>query len=182
MNASKKLLCTSILMASVSQFSMAGQDGVEKEVSDAWLDGKAETTLLLNTNLNSFDIDTDVEKGVVTLSGNVENEIDKRLAEELIENLDGVKDVDNKLTVMSDEPLTDKLVSDFTDAKVSSVVKSKLLMESEVSGTDIDVDVNNGIVTLKGEVDSSAEKDLAEAIASNSSDVKKVINKLSVQS
>ena len=68
---------------------------------DAWIDGKAETTLLLNGNLNSFDINTDVKNGNVTLTGKVESEVDKALAEELIENLEGVTDVDNQLTVVN---------------------------------------------------------------------------------
>jgi len=34
----------------------------ENESKDAWIDGKAETVLLMNTNLNNFDINTDVKK------------------------------------------------------------------------------------------------------------------------
>lgn len=152
---------------------------------DAWLDGKAETTLLLNGNLNSFKIDTDVKDGKVTLTGKVGSEVDKALAGELIENLDGVRSVDNKLIVAADERKRgkkdhDKDVSGLTDAKVATVVKTRLLFESEVSGTSIDVDVENGVVMLKGEVDSDAEKDLAEAIAKKTKDVKRVDNQLVV--
>jgi hyperosmotically inducible periplasmic protein len=148
---------------------------------DAWIDGKAETTLLLNGNLNSFDINTDVKNGVVTLTGSVESKVDKALAEELIENLDGVSRVENKLTVAaSDTKATDKDYSALKDAKIATVVKTRLLFESEVSGTSINVDAKNGVVTLEGEVDSDAEKDLAVAIAKNTSDVSRVIDKLEV--
>lgn len=148
---------------------------------DAWIDGKAETTLLLNGNLNSFDINTDVKNGVVTLTGKVDSKVDKALAEELIENLDGVSKVDNKLTVVAQSK--DKDAGDnsaLKDAKIATVVKTRLLFESEVSGTSIDVDAKNGVVTLSGEVDSDAEKDLAVAIAKNTNDVSKVIDKLNV--
>ncbi|MEH8017302.1 BON domain-containing protein [Rheinheimera muenzenbergensis] len=148
---------------------------------DAWIDGKAETTLLLNGNLNSFDINTDVKDGAVTLTGKVENSVDKALAEELIENLDGVTEVNNQLTVMaSGKHSSDKDNSGLKDAKIATVVKTRLLFESEVSGTAIDVDAKNGVVTLQGEVDSDAEKDLAVAIAKNTSDVNRVIDKLDV--
>lgn len=152
---------------------------------DAWIDGKAETTLLLNGNLNSFKINTDVKDGKVTLTGKVGSEVDKALAGELIENLEGVKSVDNKLTVVPSERRRgskdqDSDVSGLTDAKVATVVKTRLLFESEVSGTAIDVDVKNGVVMLKGEVDSDAEKDLAEAIAKKTKDVKRVDNQLTV--
>ena len=148
---------------------------------DAWIDGKAETTLLLNGNLNSFEINTDVKNGTVTLTGKVESAVDKALAEELIENLDGVTRVDNKLTVAaSDQHTKDSDNSSLKDAKIATVVKTRLLFESEVSGTSIDVDAKHGVVTLKGEVASDAEKDLAVAIAKNTDDVDKVIDKLQV--
>ena len=152
---------------------------------DAWIDGKAETTLLLNGNLNSFNINTDVKNGKVTLTGKVDREVDKALAGELIENLDGVTSVDNKLVVVNDSKMRDtkghdEEVGGLTDAKVATVVKTRLLFESETSGTAIDVDVKNGMVMLKGEVDSDAEKDLAEAIAKKTKDVKGVDNQLRV--
>ena len=75
--------------------------------------GKAETTLLLNTNLNSFDIITDVKDGNVTLTGKVESSVDKALATELIKSLDGVKDVDNQLTVMNEKEGTSEVCRDF---------------------------------------------------------------------
>ena len=42
------------------------------------------------------------------------------------------------------------------------------------------IDVENGVVTLTGEVDSDAERDLAVEIAKNASDVKDVENNLRV--
>lgn len=149
---------------------------------DAWIDGKAETTLLLNGNLNSFTIDTDVNNGVVTLTGKVESAVDKALAEELVESLDGVKSVDNQLMVVESDKqkMHDKDGNALKDAKITTVVKTRLLFESEVSGTAINVDTKNGTVTLNGHVDSSAEKDLAVTIAKNTKDVKNVVDKLKV--
>ncbi len=133
----------------------------EKGAKDAWIDGKAEATLLFNGNLDSFDINTDVKDGNVVLTGKVENSVDKKLAEELVANIDGVVSVDNKLTIVT-------------------VIKTRLLMDTDISGFDIDVDVENGVVTLTGEVDSDAERDLAVEIAKNASDVKDVENNLRV--
>jgi len=153
----------------------------EDKSKDAWLDGKAESTLLFNGNLNSFDINTDVQNGVVVLTGKVESEVDKALAEELVESLDGVASVDNKLTVLNDKAHEDsEILVSLTDSKVEVVVKTKLLLESEVSGTNIEVEVEDGVVTLMGEVDTKSAKQLAVAIASNTDDVKSVINKLAV--
>lgn len=170
-----------MMMALALTTTAAAANDWQDDAKDAWIDGKAETTLLLNGNLNSFAINTDVKNGAVTLTGKVESNVDKALAEELIENLDGVTKVDNQLTVMA----TDKQGgandnSGLKDAKIATVVKTRLLFEAEVSGSAIDVDAKNGVVTLQGEVESDAEKDLAIAIAKNTNDVSRVIDKLQV--
>jgi|TARA_B100000929_G_scaffold253349_1_gene214160 osmotically-inducible protein OsmY len=163
----------------------------EKGAKDAWIDGKAEATLLFNGNLDSFDINTDVKDGNVVLTGKVENSVDKKLAEELVANIDGVVSVDNKLTIVADDDMdsdlsddaedaVDEGTSELTDAKIATVIKTRLLMDTDISGFDIDVDVENGVVTLTGEVDSDAERDLAVEIAKNASDVKDVENNLRV--
>ena len=169
------------ILATAVSVQAGEQDGKEV-MSDAWLDGKAETVLLLNENLNNFTIDTQVTDGVVLLSGEVESSIDRRLAEELIASIDGVTRVENKLKVKNEEDLGDKISRKYVDTKIATVVKTRLLMDREVAGTDIDVSSRNGTITLSGFVASSAEKDLAEAIARNTTDVDKVVNKLKVAS
>ncbi|MEF1308770.1 BON domain-containing protein [Vibrio mytili] len=179
-NIASKIVLTSVLATS-STAVLANQQW-EKESMDAWLDGKAETTLLLNSNLNSFDINTDVENQVVTLSGSVDNELEKSLAEELVSGLDGVKDVKNKLSVVKDDKkeVDSEALATLTDSKITTIVKTRLLMDTNVSGTDIEVTTNNKTVTLSGHVSSDAEQDLALSIANNTNDVNKVIDNLKV--
>lgn len=172
-------ILATLLVSSISLNVAAAQDW-KNEAKDAWIDGKAETTLLLNTNLNSFDIITDVKDGHVTLTGQVESSVDKALATELIKSLDGVKDVDNKLTVMSKDNGTSDVMKTLTDSKVATVVKTRLLFSTDISGTQINVNVADGVVTLKGEVASDAERQLALKIAENTDDVKKVVDKISI--
>ncbi|WP_330149612.1 BON domain-containing protein [Shewanella xiamenensis] len=174
------LVLTTLLVGSISLNVAAAQDWKD-DAKDAWLDGKAETTLLLNTNLNSFDIMTDVKNGHVTLTGKVESSVDKALAAELIKSLDGVKGVENKLTVMNENESTSEVVKTLTDSKVATVVKTRLLFSTDVSGTQINVDVADGVVTLQGEVASDAERQLALTIAKNTDDVKKVVDKIKVK-
>ena len=159
----------------------------ENESKDAWIDGKAETVLLMNTNLNNFDINTDVKNGKVVLTGKVNSELDKELAEELVLSLDGVTDVDNSLTVVKSMDTEDKSNdmmddddNDLTDAKITTVITTRFLFDSEVGGTDIDVDTDNGVVTLNGSVESEAEKQLAVKIAKNAEDVRDVVDKLAI--
>ena len=158
----------------------------ENESKDAWIDGKAETVLLMNTNLNNFDINTDVKNGKVVLTGKVDSDLNKELAEELVLSLDGVTDVDNSLTVVKSMDTTDKNNNtmdddnDLTDAKITTVITTRFLFDSEVGGTDIDVDTDNGIVTLNGSVESEAEKQLAIEIAKNAEDVRDVVDELTI--
>lgn len=51
------------------------------------------------------------------------------------------------------------------DTWITTKVKSSLLAESDVSGLDINVDTLNGVVTLRGQVDSQAQIDTATRIA-----------------
>ncbi|HAW74273.1 MAG TPA: transporter [Alteromonas australica] len=194
----KRTLISLLVATSISSAAVAGDmesdNKWEKGAKDAWIDGKAEATLLFNGNLNSFDINTDVDNGDVILTGKVSNSVDKKLAEELVANIDGVMSVDNRLTVVeekdlseSTEDMQDDLAqskeeseSALTDAKIATVIKTRLLMDTDISGFDIDVDVENGNVVLTGEVDSDAERQLAIEIAKNASDVKDVEDNLEV--
>lgn len=171
-----------ILTLGVSAFSASAADSNQWKDSaqDGWIDGKAEATLLFNGNLNSFDINTDVKQGVVYLTGNVDSDVDKRLAGELVRNIDGVKKVDNQLTVMDEKQQSSDLKQDLVDSKIATVVKTSLLLEPDVNGSNINVDVEQGVVTLKGEVESDAMRQLALLLAKHTDDVKKVDDQLNV--
>lgn len=177
-----RIVLPTVLLAS-STVALANQQTWKEESLDAWIDGKSETILLLNTDLNSFDINTDVNHGVVTLTGDVNSRIEKLLARELIENLEGVEAVDNQL-IISNSPVEkdrdNKALVALTDAKITTVIKTRLLMEDEISGMDIDVSTNDHTVELTGEVDSPYQYNLAMNIARNTEDVEDVINKLTV--
>ena len=183
------LLVAGTLTTSAFAGSMDTANKWEEGAKDAWIDGKAEATLLFNGNLNSFDINTDVQNGKVILTGKVDNSVDKKLAEELVANIDGVTDVDNQLTVVEehdseamdgDDMDMDSATGKLTDAKIATVIKTRLLMDSDISCFDIDVDVEQGNVTLTGTVDSDAERDLAVEIAKNATDVTDVEDNLKV--
>ena len=51
-----------------------------------------------------------------------------------------------------------------------------------MKGTKVSVDTRNGVVTLKGEVESDEAKKAAESIASDTEGVKRVINQLTIAS
>ena len=66
-----------------------------------------------------------------------------------------------------------------TDAGITSEVKSKLAADETVNAYQIDVDTNNHVVTLSGDVAADA-KDRAVTIARNTDGVRDVIDQLRV--
>ncbi|WP_084781277.1 BON domain-containing protein [Salinivibrio sp. DV] len=152
----------------------------QDQAKDAWIDGKAETMLLVNTNLNNFDIDTDVEQGVVILTGQVDTELDKSLASGLVEKIDGVSGVKNELTVSQQASQAADLGQTVVDTKIAASLKTSLLLDPDISGTNIEVSVDDGVATLSGEVKSDAARDLAILMAENAQDVERVVDKLEI--
>ena len=67
------------------------------------------------------------------------------------------------------------------DATLTSSVKTKLAADKLSSLTRVDVDTNNGIVSLNGVVESSEQRARAQELASQVSGVNKVVNNLQVQ-
>jgi osmotically-inducible protein OsmY len=163
--------------------------GVQREgaAKDAWIDGQLEAVYALNRYLNAFAIGTEVDQGIVHLTGKVQHDIDRDLAGELAKKIDGVVEVDNKLVVATDARATPKQGEDrsfgawIDDVTTNTAVKSKLLGNPNTEGMQIDVDTRGDVVTLTGEVASAQEKTLAEELARNTGDVKEVRNQLVVR-
>lgn len=163
--------------------------GVEREgaAKDAWIDGKLETVYALNRHLSAFAIDTEVDQGIVRLTGSVDSDIDRDLAGELAKNVEGVVEVNNGLVIAAGArtPRAEGEDRSFgawiDDATTTASVKSRLLGNSNTAGMQIDVDTRGDVVTLSGEVVSAEEKALAEEIARSTGDVKDVRNQLVVR-
>jgi osmotically-inducible protein OsmY len=67
-----------------------------------------------------------------------------------------------------------------TDAGVTTAVKSRFLADTSVSGLKIDVDTQDGVVTLNGTVTTKAEADRAVTLAGETSGVKRVVSHLHI--
>jgi hyperosmotically inducible protein len=67
-----------------------------------------------------------------------------------------------------------------TDAWITTKIKADYVNEDTLKGSDINVDTNNHVVTLKGTVASLAGKTRAQQIAKTTKGVTRVINTLTV--
>ena len=133
----------------------------------------AKKSYVFKNYLKDDDIKIQSKDGAVTLTGTVSQESHKTLARETVAGLRGVKSVDNKLEVKGESPAVN------SDAWIMTKVKTTLLFHRSVSaGTT--VDVKNGIVTLRGDATSQAEKDLTTEYAKDVDGVKDVKNEMVV--
>ena len=182
----KTYVAVTALLAS----SLVGMEayGIEREgaAKDAWIDGKLEAVYALNRHLSAFAIDTEVDQGIVQLTGSVQTDIDRDLAGELAKNIDGVVEVNNKLLIVAGAHAPpageDRSFGAWIDdATTTASVKSRLLGNPNTAGMQIDVDTRGDVVTLSGEVVSAEEKALAEEMARSTGDVKDVRNQLVVR-
>jgi len=179
------LICFSILTATPPVLA-ADPPATEKKgngVDDGWIQSKLVTAYSLNEHLSPYDLDVKVDHGKVVLAGQVENGIERDLAEEIARGVDGVAGVDNQIRIEGEKAARTEpspFYRSVQDATLTARVKSNLLWNQYTDGTDIDVDTDNGIVTLKGVVASEMEKKLAVQIAENTRGVRKVQEALRV--
>jgi hyperosmotically inducible periplasmic protein len=149
--------------------------------SDVRMHLALEAKLAQSDGLSAIAIDTDVNDGIAQLRGDVQTDAQRQLATELAESVEGIKSVRNELVVTGDDPsVAQRLKHGVTDAALTARVKSRLLLSENTSGLAINVDTNDDVVMLEGEVESEAERELAELIAANTVGVEEVRNNLRI--
>jgi osmotically-inducible protein OsmY len=116
-------------------------------------------------------IDVHTKDGIVTLSGPVENLLARERAAEIAETVKGVRSVIN---------LIDVLGVIRTDAQVRTDVEHALLDDPATDVFDVQVNVQNGKVTLSGMVDSWQEEQLCVLVAKGVIGVKAVTSNIEV--
>ncbi len=142
--------------------------------TDDRIESSASKSYVFKTYLKDDSIKTESRNGMVTLTGTVTQESDRRLAQDTVESLPGVKSVDNQLTV------TGTIPPEHSDAWIGWKVKSALLFHRNVSASGTTVYVKDGIVTLQGEASSMAEKELTTEYAKDVDNVKGVKNEMTI--
>ena len=162
-----------LMLVAVAMFAISMPVNASRK--DDRIESSARNSYVFKTYLQSDDIKIQSLNGVVTLTGTVSEESHKLLAREAVANLAGVKSVDNRLEVQGAHPAKD------SDAWLMMKVKATLLFHRSVSGFKTEViGVKGGIVTLRGEASSQAQKDLTTEYAKAVEGVKDVHNEMTV--
>ena len=142
--------------------------------ADDKVEASFKQTYVYKTYLKDDAVKTEAKDGVVTLTGTVAEESHKSLAQETVASLPGVTRVDNQLATKAE------VAAESADTWIGRKVKLDLLFHRNVSASKTTVEVKDGIVTLKGEASSVAQKELTAEYAKDIDGVKEVKNEMTV--
>jgi hyperosmotically inducible periplasmic protein len=130
--------------------------------------------------LNSVSVSQDRERGVVTLTGNVATDDEKSRADSIAKSIAGTQVVSDQVGVRpAGAESTAKKVDSELDGGIDKNLEA-MLVQHRLS-KEVKYDVNNGVVTLKGDVSSQGQRASAEKLAKQVPNVKQVVNELEVK-
>ena len=133
---------------------------------------------LKDANLTDVKVDWDRDARVAHLKGTVDTPTDRQRAEDVASAAVGTTGkVLNELTIKG---VNDKTAGDF-DGQIKRTLKQMISDDPTLRDRDIDFDVNNGAVTVKGTVHTAAEKNKVTQLVRAAPGVKEMANALEIQ-
>jgi hyperosmotically inducible periplasmic protein len=159
------LLASALLLFNMQVYASTMDDRIESSAKESYI---------FKRYLNEDAIQIASKDGVVTLTGSVTEEPHKQLAIETVASLPGVKSVDTQLV------LKDVQTAGGSDALVRERVKLAMMYHRNLSSAKPDIQVKDGVVTVRGEAESKAQIDLASEYIKDVDGVKEVNNDMVV--
>lgn len=141
--------------------------------TDASITREVQSKITADSSLKGTAITVTTQDGVVNLKGKVNSETQASAATQIASSAANAKDVDDsKLTVKgSAHPIMDAMLT----AKIKGkFIQQKLFGDGDVAAMSINVETNNGVVSLSGTADNQEQIDTAVAIAKGVNGVKEV--------
>jgi osmotically-inducible protein OsmY len=181
----KLLLASAIALAlGTGGVAVAGEKA-SPEVTEARQETQIWTTYALSPYLRANDLKVSVDKGKATLTGTVEESVNKDLAKQIALGVKGIHDVDNQIVIRPDyKPAARSSERSYgeviDDATITAAVKSKLAWSKHVDSVSTVVETKRGKVKLTGATESKTSKDLAGKLAMDTRGVLSVDNQLTV--
>ena len=153
--------------------------------TDAGITTAVKTQLAADDAVKASQINVDTRNAVVTLSGSVDTATAKSRAVEIARATNGVANVVDAIQVSGATAVARETYSAdramFSNSAITAGVKGKLAGDPTVRALRIDVDTQNQIVTLAGDVRSPGERDRALQLARAVEGVKDVVDRLTVK-
>lgn len=162
---------TTPVLALVLSALFAGHSLRAASETDENLEASARGAYVFRTLLADDGLSVEVSNGVVTLRGSVSLAIQRDLAEEVAAALAGIRSVDNQITV---KPASE----DGADTALAHTVRTVLGWHQSGRSAASQLEVREGVVTLKGEVENETARALAAEYSAGIEGVREVKNEL----
>ena len=190
-----------LILGGCSQTGSTTSANSPATMTNSDLERAIQSSLNANPDLQAakLDVDANAKDNTATLSGTVPTEALRSRAVEIAKaarpNLVVTDKIDVKPREITRSEYTeemarttreeakstgDKLGSSINDAWIHTKITSKLITDKSTPAHRINVDVVDGVVTLRGEVTSAVAKDEADRVAKDTEGVKRVRNLLKV--
>jgi hyperosmotically inducible periplasmic protein len=161
---------------------LATKAEVAAENADTWIGRKVKTALLFHKNVSASQTTVEVKDGIVTLKGEATSTAQKELTSEYAKDIEGVKEVQNEMTVAATPAKAERSHNEkMDDASVTAQVKTALLTHRSTSAVKTKVETRNGEVTLTGIAKNAAEKSLVTKLVTDIQGVTSVKNEMTVE-
>ena len=197
------ILILSVVLIVLSGMIACKESGYSK-MSDSEITSAVQEKLKSNVNVGSSDIKVETNEGNVKLSGEVDSLTDSNHAISLARSIPQVKSVQSELKVkevLTNEDVNERIEekedkaqkeaeqatdasveNSASDAAITAKIKVKYAEDPVVSALKINIDTNDGRVTLTGTVQSELEAKRAIQIAESVEGVSQVSSVLTVKS
>ncbi len=167
-----RLLAAIALGALLLGLAASGPALAEPDMSDTSIADAVEDELAYDQSVPLNDIDVRVTKGVVTLTGSVNNLLAKERAARLAQTVKGVRSVINRIDV---SPYWGRM-----DWEIERDVEDAMVFDLATESYEVEAEVIDHVAYLTGTVDSWREKMLAEKVVKGVRGVTDVTNNLTV--
>ena len=166
-------------LLSTSPANAAGAEAVPTEVSEALNANSVKAKLIDKLGTDALRIKVSVSGETATLTGEVAKSPSQGLAEEVALSVSGIKKVDNKVTVKDAAGPAAASEASVKNVALEMKVKGILLTEIGKNALKIEVEVVDGVVSLRGKLDNPDASKAAITKTRSIEGVKKVVNLLS---
>ena len=148
------------------------------QVDDTVITSGVRSALVSDDLVKSFDLQVETRKGVVQLSGFVDDQRQIDQAVSVARGVAGVTDVVNGVSIKGAATTVGKKID---DTVVTTRVKTALLADADIKSFDISVLTFNGEVQLSGFVNNQGQIDQAVRIARAAEGAASVKNELTIK-
>jgi osmotically-inducible protein OsmY len=172
------------LQTGPSQVSGNSEAGTRPGAEAAWTTTKIQAQYFADPGVKGRDIDVTADgAGVVTLRGEVDSAVARAAAVRIAGATEGVTRVVDELRVVppaNGGDVVERVTDATRDAWITATIRSKYFLDVDVKKRDLDVDTQNGVVTLTGTVESPAERRQAVDLARTTAFVRDVVDRLTL--